>query len=145
MGSAPILDPSGRDPRRATIVRNMRIFCGVFLVWMIGIIGMGEWLPPQPGHGEAFPTFYYAFGALCSVLGGVSFFMRTRLQAALEAGVEDRAQVAKAWVSFVVAIALAESIVLFGFVMRFFGGKPTISYGFYAVGIALIVLLFPPT
>ncbi|MGH9713431.1 MAG: hypothetical protein ACRD5M_09060, partial [Candidatus Acidiferrales bacterium] len=56
---------------------------------------------------------------------------------------EDRTALARWRVGYIITFVLSESIVLFGFALRFLGGTPMQSLPFYVIGISIMLLSWP--
>lgn len=96
---------------------------------------------------ELSSTLPLAFAFICFVIiGMVLFFRATKIGPALntlQSKPDDPAALQQWRFGAILTAVLLETIVLYGFALRFIGAAPKVSVPFYAVGIAFMLLWWP--
>ena len=129
------------------LMRELRILHGVFLVSMIAIVAVGELVPIEAAFGNEanLVAAVLAFMALADLT--VGFFMRSSmLESAREAYRKNPKD--DSWVrgwrgGNFIAFVFAETVVLFGMVVRITSGSREFALPFYIVGVAVLILWTP--
>ena len=126
-------------------VRAVRILHAVILYSMILLIPMGEDFLHHESHDVH--LIWIGFLVTSLMVVGVAFYFRLKmLQPAAEVpqtSPDDRIALSRWRFGNVLSFVLAESVVLYGFAVRFMGGTIAQSLPFYVVGIALMLVWWP--
>jgi hypothetical protein len=123
----------------------MRIIYGLLLLAAIFYVLTAQKL----FHHEAHDVHLIWLGFLVTglTLVGVGRFFRLKMlqpaAATLQTIPDDQSSLARWRIGNLLSCLLAESVVLFGFALRFLGGTSTQSLPFYIVGIALMLVWWP--
>ncbi len=128
----------------ASSFRILRIMWAAFLIHMGMVAFMAEYL--SKGGVRPIDSFYYAFCAVVAVEIAVALLLRNNLDAAYDAlrlNVEDKSALMERHKWHIFLFAISESIVLFGFVLRFLGTPLLYCVPFYAGGVLLLLLSAP--
>lgn len=128
----------------AKSLQMMRIIFGVFIVHMGFVIFMAERL--SKGDAKPIDSFYYTFAAVAVLELVIGIYLRGKLDPLYDArrlDPENTSLIGQRQVRHIVLFALSESIVLFGFVLRFLGTPLSYCIPFYAAGIMLLLLSAP--
>ena len=126
-------------------VRSMRIVHAVLLSSMILYILMAEKLSHQEPHDIHMIWIGFQVSGLM-ILAIALFFRIKMLQPAavtLQEKPADQTALARWRAGNILSFVLAETVVLFGFALRFIGGTTWQSLPFYIVGIALMLVWWP--
>jgi hypothetical protein len=126
-------------------LRSVRIIHLAFLV--AAALYIAVLFQIRPLERSVDPIFVYALAFTCLSVIGVGFFLRARMvtepAARLTANPQDTVAL-KQWRSGVItSFTFAESVVLFGFVLKFLGASWNIAGIFFVVGILLLVAWTP--
>ncbi len=126
-------------------VRTLRLIRAALLISAAIYIVIAEKIVKSTAHIST--TVYVAMVLIAGAAGIATVVARYRLAPAEVAGEPfnpaDKAQIQRWMVSYIIPYAIAESIVLDGFIVRFLGARLSLAAPFYALGIVLM-LLFPP-
>jgi hypothetical protein len=126
-------------------IRSMRIIYVALLFTMILYVLMAEALTHHDVHDVH--VLWLAFLLTGLMIVGIALLFRIKmLQPAIETLQEkpdDQIALARWRAGNILSFVLAESIVLFGFALRFLGGTITQSLPFYIVGVALMLVWWP--
>ena len=127
-------------------LRNIRIVHGVILFAMVLIIYNGEVLIPHKLRdlGGILPIAYGIVSL--HVIGLALYFRTTKIRPALEIlqlKLDDPKALGQWRFGAVLTAVLLESIVLYGFALRFLGAPAKTSWLFYSVGIVLMLFWWP--
>ncbi len=126
-------------------VRTIRIIHAVLLLAAVFYIFMPEALLHHEPHDIHVVWVAFLVNGLLSV--GIALFFRMKMvptaAETLRTNPEDQPALARWRAGNILSFVLAESIVLFGFALRFMGGTPMQSLPFYSTGIAMMILWFP--
>ena len=126
-------------------VRVVRILYAVILYSMLLFILMAERFLHYEPHDVHLIWMVFLVTSLM-VIGVAVFFRLKTLQPAAETlqTIPDDRTAASRWrFGNILSFALAESLLLFGFALRFLGGTTWQSVPFYVVGIALMLVWRP--
>lgn len=132
-------------PTLENSIRFMRTFFFTILVAAAMQISLAEKL----SHQEPRDVHVIWVGFLVNglLIAGIALFFRMRMvTAAIEAlrtKPEDQSAIGRWRAGNILSCVLAESIVLFGFALRFIGGTSVQSLPFYLAGMAMMILWFP--
>ncbi|MEO6119488.1 MAG: hypothetical protein ABIP12_02270 [Terriglobales bacterium] len=128
----------------ASSLRLLRIVWAAFLINMGMVVFMGEYL--AKGDVRPIDVFYYSLGAVVAVEVVVALILRNKLDPAYDAlrlNAEDKIALMDRHKWHIFLFAISESIVLFGFALRFLGTPLPYCVPFYAVGAVLHLLSGP--
>ncbi|MEO5936211.1 MAG: hypothetical protein ABIP81_03270 [Terriglobales bacterium] len=128
----------------ASSFRILRIMWAAFLIHMGMVVFIAEYL--SKGDVRPIDVFYYSFCAVVAVEVVVALILRNKLDPAYDAlrlNAEDKAALVDRQKLHVFLFAISESIVLFGFVLRFLGTPLPYCIPLYAVGVVLLLLSAP--
>ena len=127
-------------------LRSLRIIHGTVLVAMGLLVDTAEVLTPHEPRdlGRILPI---VFGIVSlQVIGLALYFRTTKIRPALEILQlkPDDPKALQQWrAGGILTAVLMDTVVLFGFSLRFVGAAPKISLPFYIAGIALMLLWWP--
>jgi len=112
--------------------------------WFLFLL-LFKFLPPPTGSPPAFlPT---AMGMVCVSDVTLAFFWRSRYVSAsieiLRAQPENASALARWRTGNILSFAMAETVTLFGFALRYLGAPWNVAGIFFAVGLALLLLWTP--
>ena len=126
-------------------LRTVRIIHFAMMASVLTLVAVGEVAGPKEREDVGFMLGVFAAVAAMNVV--LAFILRK----SLAGGAEERlrsspgdAAAAASWQSGnIVSFALAESVALFGLVLRMMGGSTEQAAGFYAAGIGLLLIFWP--
>ncbi len=124
--------------------RLLQIIWAGFLIHMGLVPFMGEYL--SKGVVRPIDVFYYSFCAVVAVEVVVALVLRNKLDPvhdALRLNPGDMTALMSRHRLHIFLFAISESIVLFGFMLRFLGTPLSYCIPFYAAGIMLLLLSAP--
>ena len=126
-------------------IRSIRIIYAALLFTMILYVLTAEKLSHQEPHD--IHTIWLAFlvSGLMIVAVALSFRIKMLKPAGetLQAKADDQRALARWRAGNILSAVLAETVVLFGFALRFMGGTTWQALPFYVVGIALMLVWWP--
>jgi hypothetical protein len=130
-------------------LRQLRVIhCAFLVTWFLFILVI-ERVHPAAGPGEANldSVFPLAFGFVCVSEIVVALFFRARFIAASEAVLrsepENRAALVKWRTGNMLSFCIAETITLFGLVLKFLGFDWKTAAVFFAAGMLLLLFWMP--
>jgi hypothetical protein len=127
--------------RTATIVHWAILASGVMFIVMAEMIGPKIRMETPPD------ILVLAFGFLAAVNAAVAFFVHKRLVSGSEEALRrnsDDPVAAQRWMQgTILTVALCESVIVIGFVMRLVGAANAAVWPFYAGGLLLMLLFVP--
>jgi hypothetical protein len=126
-------------------LRTVRIIHFAMMASVLTLVAVGEVAGPKEREDVGFMLgVFAAVGAMNVVL---AFILRKSLaggaEERLRSNAEDAAAAASWQAGNILSFALAESVVLFGLVLRMIGGSTEQAAGFYAAGLGLLLILWP--
>jgi len=126
-------------------LRWLRIWYSILLIAMSLYVAVAE--KAQHQLIDMNRTFFAGISVLGALLVGIALYVQVKkIRPALETlqGKPADAAALATWRSASLACyVIAEAIVLFGLCLRFLGGVRSLSIPFYAVGLLLMLFLFP--
>ena len=127
-------------------VRSIRIIHGVILIAMVLFVYTAEVLIPHELR-DLDRIFPITFGILSLLVIGIAlYFRKTKIRPALEIlhlKPNDPKALGQWRFGAVLTAVLLESIVLYGFALRFLGAPAKTSWFFCSVGIVLMLFWWP--
>jgi hypothetical protein len=125
-------------------VRSVRIVHFAMLTFVVVLVPLGESAAGQPGK---VGLFLGLFGAAAAVDAVIALLLRKSLVGGAEERLQrypEDAEAALRWqTGQFVSFAMAESVALFGLVLRVLGATLEQAAGFYAAGIGLLLIFWP--
>ncbi|MFY9688374.1 MAG: hypothetical protein WA369_00755 [Candidatus Acidiferrales bacterium] len=126
-------------------LRWLRIWYGILLIAMVLYVVVSERAQHQPIDMNR--TFFAGISAVGALLVGIALYVQVKkIRPAIETLQAKPADVDSlaTWRSASLAsYVIAEAVVLFGLCLRFLGGARSLSIPFYAMGLLLMLFLFP--
>src|SRR5687767_870096 len=132
---------AGVEPR----LRTLRIIHFAMMASVLTLVAVGEAAGPQEPENVGIMLGVFAAVAAMNVV--LVFILRKSLSSSaqdrLRSDPGDAAAAASWQAGHIVSFALAESVALFGLVLRMIGGSTEQAAGFYAAGLGLLLILWP--
>ena len=129
-------------------LRQVRILYGVFVMtWFLFVVAAKLFLPSSTEAANLPSLFPGVLGAFVVSEIGLSLFLRTRFitgaEAALRVNPEDQSAIAKWRTGNLLSFCFAETVTLFGLVLKALGFGWRVAAMFFAVGLLLLLLWAP--
>ncbi len=145
MPAGPQNQQTAAQPTLEQSYRLVRMVHAFLLVSVVLYLGVTISMARSPKHLP--PAFPIAIGAVAASVTIAAFVIRSRTlgpsEEILRTNPTDATALAKWRVGHIISLALAESIVLNGFVLKFLGAPWSIAGIFFAAGAALMLIFTP--
>lgn len=142
----PAASPGIEDGKMDSAIRGLRIVHGALLAAAFLYVYLAETLKAD-SYPRPISLIYVAIAAVAGAVIVISFVLRIRMvnssEERLRLDASDAAALARWRAGNIASIALAESIVLYGLVLRFVGATTGQVVPFYLAGIAMLLLFTP--
>ena len=127
-------------------LRRLRILHAAMMGAVVLYFWIGERIRPSEPR-QPSPVIYVLLGATGAVFAGMTLWFRKKAMESAEEASRvnpgDAQALARLRMGYIVSFAFAETVVLFGFVLRVLGASLLQVAPFYAVGLFLLLLCTP--